>query len=210
MLVRAKPQAATQSTQPVFNRPVEDNVLWENLRKGNELAFSILYKRYVQRLYNYGMHMCGRKHIVLDALQEMFARIWAKRDSLADARFVNHYLFKSFRRLLVGKLAKSRRFRFFTLDHSDIFDFVPSFEESLIETERRAEQYKRLRTSVSELTRRQREAIFLKFYSELSYAEVAAIMELHQDSVYNLISKAIERLRKKLDFFPVLLCCIFL
>lgn len=205
MLARLKPEVASKPAQPAVSKAVDDHVLWENLKKGNELAFSMLYKRYVQRLYNYGMHMCGRRDIVLDALQEVFSRIWEKRDTLADARFVNHYLFASYRRLLMGKLINGRRLALTTLEASEVFEFVPSFEESLIDNENKAEKYKRLRASVGTLTKRQREAVFLKFYSELSYAEVASIMELHPDSVYNLISKAIQRLRTKLDFLPLVL-----
>ncbi len=48
------------------------------------------------------------------------------------------------------------------------------------------------------LTKRQREAIFLKFYNDLSYSDIASIMDLQVDSVYNVISKAIESLRHKL------------
>jgi RNA polymerase sigma factor (sigma-70 family) len=205
MLLRAKQEPAPKPTQTAQNKPVDDKVLWANLKRGNELAFSMLYERHVQRMYNYGMHMCGRRDLVMDTLQELFSNLWAKRSGLADARFVNQYLFSSYRRLIINKLVKGRKLSFLNLAQSDVFEFVPSFEESLIEGEQKAEQYKRLRASVNMLTKRQREAIFLKFYSELSYAEVATTMELHQDSVYNLISKAIERLRRNLDFLPLLL-----
>ena len=31
-----------------------DELLWSNFKSGNELAMSMLYKKYVQRLYVYG------------------------------------------------------------------------------------------------------------------------------------------------------------
>jgi RNA polymerase sigma factor (sigma-70 family) len=48
------------------------------------------------------------------------------------------------------------------------------------------------------LTKRQQEAIYLKFYSNLSYKEVAAIMSISVDSIYNLISKAIDSLQHEI------------
>jgi RNA polymerase sigma factor (sigma-70 family) len=78
------------------------------------------------------------------------------------------------------------------------FDFVPSTEDILIEEEWEVERNKKLTHSLHSLTKRQREAIFLKFFNQLSYHEVAVIMDLHVDSVYNLISKSIDILRKKL------------
>jgi DNA-directed RNA polymerase specialized sigma24 family protein len=38
--------------------------------------------------------------------------------------------------------------------------------------------------------------IFLRFFNELSYQDVAAVMEMSVDSVYNLMNKAIDALRK--------------
>ena len=92
-----------------------------------------------------------------------------------------------------------------------VFEFIPSFESHLIEKETKAHQYERLRNSIRSLTKRQREAIFLKFFNELSYHEVASIMEMRVDSVYNLISKTIDILRSKLKdipYFSVFLACI--
>jgi RNA polymerase sigma factor (sigma-70 family) len=78
------------------------------------------------------------------------------------------------------------------------FEFVPSAEQSMIDNESKAHQVECLKTSVKALSRRQREAIFLKFFNELSYHEVAVIMDVRVESVYNLISKAIDILRSKL------------
>jgi RNA polymerase sigma factor (sigma-70 family) len=53
------------------------------------------------------------------------------------------------------------------------------------------------------LTKRQQEAIYLKFYCNLSYKEVATTMSISADSIYNLISKAIDDLQLELNKVPV-------
>jgi RNA polymerase sigma factor (sigma-70 family) len=112
---------------------------------------------------------------------------------------VNFYLFKSFRRLLISRLVSQRKLIFpFQGEPQSIFEFIPSAEDSIIEDESRISKRERITDSLHALTKRQREAIFLKFFNELSYHEVASIMELRVDSVYNLISKAIDILRAKL------------
>jgi RNA polymerase sigma factor (sigma-70 family) len=76
--------------------------------------------------------------------------------------------------------------------------------DALIEiVELQEEQSEKLRRSLVMLTKRQREAIFLKFYNDLSYSDIASIMDLQVDSVYNIISKAIESLRQKLKTFVI-------
>jgi RNA polymerase sigma factor (sigma-70 family) len=175
---------------------VDETVLWENFKKGNELAFSILYKRYVQKLFNYGMNTCKDKDLVLDCLQELFSKLWERRETVSSVGSVSFYLFKSFRRLLIAKIVAGRKFT--VLGGSGNFEFIPSVEQSLIDEELQTQRADRLKHVIKSLSKRQREVLFLKFFNELSYHEVASIMELRVDSVYNLISKAIDVLRRKL------------
>ena len=181
------------------DQSLDDSTLWLSFKKGNDLAFSILYNKYVQRLYSYGMHSCRDKDLVLDCLQELFTLLWDRREKLSEVTCVNYYLFKSFRRLLMNRLTVGRKFLISLSDRDSYgFDFSPSQEDTLIEEEWETERNKKVRNSLHSLTKRQREAIYLKFFNQLSYHEVAAIMDLHVDSVYNLISKSIDLLRKKL------------
>jgi len=181
------------------DQSLDDSTLWLSFKKGNDLAFSILYNKYVQRLYSYGMHSCRDKDLVLDCLQELFTLLWDRREKLSEVTCVNYYLFKSFRRLLMNRLTVGKKFLISLRDReSSGFDFAPSQEDALIEEEWETERNRKVRNSLQALTKRQREAIFLKFFNQLSYHEVAAIMDLHVDSVYNLISKSIDLLRKKL------------
>jgi RNA polymerase sigma factor (sigma-70 family) len=181
------------------DQSLDDSTLWLNFKKGNDLAYSILYNKYVHRLYNYGMHSCRNKELVLDCLQELFALLWDRRERLSEVTCVNYYLFKSYRRLLMNKLTLGKKFLISLSDKEAYgFDFSPSMEDALIEEEWEVERNRKVRNSLNSLTKRQREAIFLKFFNQLSYHEVAAIMELHVDSVYNLISKSIDILRKRL------------
>ena len=48
------------------------------------------------------------------------------------------------------------------------------------------------------LTRRQKEVIYLKFYANLSYPEIAGKMAISTDSIYNLVSKAIDNMQSEL------------
>lgn len=172
--------------------------MWDNFKKGNDLAFTILYRKYVQRLFNYGMHTCRDKELVLDCLQELFARLWDKRETVSAVGSVNFYLFKSFRRLLMSKIIARKRFSTVLAGQSSMFDFMPSAEDGMIDAEARKIQSEHLQRCIKALTRRQREALFLRFFNDLSYHEVAAIMEIRVDSVYNIISKAIDILRRKM------------
>ncbi len=178
---------------------LDDVHLWQNVKRDNELAFSVLYRKYSQRLYNYGMHSCHDHDLVMDCLQELFVSIWDKRKNLTTVHSVSSYLFKSFRRLLMKKLSWRKRFlQTFEANQEKYFEVTLSVEALIEKGEDQEEQSEKLRRCLVELTKRQREAIFLRFYNDLSYSDIASIMELQVDSVYNIISKAIDSLRHKL------------
>ena len=145
------------------DQSLDDSTLWLSFKKGNDLAFSILYNKYVQRLYSYGMHSCRDKDLVLDCLQELFTLLWDRREKLSEVTCVNYYLFKSFRRLLMNRLTVGRKFLISLSDRDSYgFDFSPSQEDTLIEEEWETERNKKVRNSLHSLTKRQREAIYSK------------------------------------------------
>jgi RNA polymerase sigma factor (sigma-70 family) len=205
--VRSSPELNLRPTE------VDDGTLWQRFKNGNDLAFSMLYSKYVQRLYNYGMNSCHERELVLDCLQELFGRLWETRNKLGDIKAVNFYLFKSFRRLLIGKLVQKRKYPFVGIPKDEVgFEISPSIEDSWIIEEASSQQIVELKKAIGSLTKRQREVIFLRFYNDLSYSQVAAIMEMSIDSVYNLISKAIDTLRRVLKnayLFLPFLCSFF-
>jgi RNA polymerase sigma factor (sigma-70 family) len=190
-----RPEAFSHARPDSFN----DEMLWNNFKKGNELALSMLYQKHVQSLYNYGRHTSKDHDLVQDSIQDLFSRLWIKRDTLATVNSVKLYLFKSFRRTLLRQIIAKRKLFVPLADPSTVFEFIPSFEYAIIEGELKAEQLKKLKVCIQSLTKTQREVIFLRFFNELTYIEISEIMEMRVESVYNLVSKTIELLRKKLQ-----------
>jgi RNA polymerase sigma factor (sigma-70 family) len=145
------------------------------------------------------MHNCHDRDIALDCLQELFASIWGKRQGLSDVYAVNTYLFKSFRRLMVKKLVwRKRFFNPLETNKESSFGFILPIESTIEQDETDAEWRIKLNRSLNALTKRQREALFLRFYNNLPYADIAVIMDIHVDSAYNLISKSIDVLRTRM------------
>ncbi|HTF21270.1 MAG TPA: sigma-70 family RNA polymerase sigma factor [Chryseolinea sp.] len=179
------------------NAELDDEHLWENVTKDNALAFSVLYKKYVQKLYNFGIHLCHDHDLVLDCMQELFATLWTRRQQLDVIHSVNAYLIMSFRRLLIKRVTWRRRFMM-KLSPAAEFDVVPPIESTIVSVEQAELVLLKLGSAIKSLTRRQREAIFLKFYNDLTYAEIALVMDLHVDSIYNIISKALSNLRRSM------------
>jgi len=185
-----------------FDKPadqlVNDQVLWQSIRKGNQLAFTSLYKKYVNALYNYGMHIQVDHDGVIDTIQELFVNIWSRRDSMSEVDKVKYYVFKSFRNLYFQRISKENKL-VHQLDFTEYSEFrVESYEQELILSQSNELQIKSLQNAINDLTKRQKEAVILRFYNELSFQEIGSLMSISVDGVHNLLSKAIAILRKNM------------
>jgi RNA polymerase sigma factor (sigma-70 family) len=183
----------------------EDVLLWDSLRKGNEIAFSTLYKKYVQPLFNYGMHIHPNRDLIKDCIQELFIKIWEKRDSFGSIEKVNFYLFRSFKNLLFHKIETSSKKSPLTQDLIDQMAPELPVENLHIDSEMVDQRIIRLKKAVLLLTDRQREVILLRFFQGFEINEIAEIMNLSVPSVHNLLSLTIKALRGKIKWNDLIL-----
>lgn len=173
----------------------DDKVLWQSVRKGNDLAFSNLYQRFSNKLFNYGMHFCNNRELVKDCIQELFTNIWNRRESLSEIDSVKHYLFKSFRNLLIQHISRDRKL-FEDLNESQEFtESDLTAECSILIEDSLKENKDRVAVALTKISKRQREIVVLKYFNDLSYTEIADLMAITPASTHNLLSKALQCLR---------------
>lgn len=176
---------------------VEPDQLWSGIRKGDENALSKLFCMYYNFLFNYGYKIIPRHDLVKDSIQELFLTLWKRRDHIEEAYSVRSYLFHSLRRILLRNITRqknrSTRNEVY-VDNS--FEEVYNTEELMIHFETKQDQKEKLKKALQSLSKRQKEAIFLKFYEGLSNTEIATVMDINQQSVYNHVSKAIGNLQE--------------
>ena len=62
----------------------DEKYLFEQLRKGDETAFKVIYKRYVPRLYYFVYEYVPLSDIAENIVQDTFMVLWDKKSTLAD------------------------------------------------------------------------------------------------------------------------------
>ena len=188
----------------VITKNADDSLLWQALKRSEKAAYEILLKKYYPIVLNYGVRFYKDKEFVKDCVQDLFIEIWNRREYLADVVSVKSYLLHSIRKNIIRESSRLKWFR--EADKiSDDHDFDVEFdiETYIISREVENELLQKLRFELDKLTKRQREAIFLRFNQDLSYEEIAIIMDINYRSVVNLIHEAIKAIRK--NWFSVLL-----
>jgi RNA polymerase sigma factor (sigma-70 family) len=178
---------------------IADNELWQLLRNGDERAYESMYKAHAKALHRYGSRFELDDAQVSDCLHDLFVDIWQKKTQLTpQISSIRYYLIIALRRRITRVMAQQKKTilsDMFTEEHLN-FDFEPAHDMRLIENEHITEQHIQLNNALNQLPPRQREALYLRFYQDLSYQEVASILNVEQQSAYNIIFRGVEALRK--------------
>ncbi|CAN5162613.1 sigma-70 family RNA polymerase sigma factor [soil metagenome] len=172
-----------------------DTALWKEFKNGSELAYASIYKKYITALYNYGIKIIGDKEIVKDTIQDLFVEIWRNKENLNDTNNIKFYLFKSLRRKIIRSISSKRIRLHQEIDENYSFEVTSSFEANIIIEEVKFENKNKIEISLKKLSKRQREAIFLRFYENLHYDDIASVMSISSQSVYNLIFQSLRLLK---------------
>ncbi|TDO00018.1 RNA polymerase sigma factor [Sunxiuqinia elliptica] len=180
----------------MLNHRTKDNELWKELKRGNELGYSQLFRKYYSDLYFYGLKLSSDPDLTKECIQEMFVRIWETKERLSTEVHVKSYLLISLRRLVFLRINENEKNHSLENRYEDSFLFE---ESDFIPHEEVPEDVKRcIQKAISELTARQRELILLFFYQGLSYKEIASIIDISIPAVRNLMYRTLIRLREKI------------
>jgi|GEM_PF-152632 len=180
----------------------ENLLLWNEFRSGKTDAFRQLIRIHYQDLYNYGSRFTRDEDIVKDCIQDLFLSLWTNRLTISENSFVKYYLLKSLRRHLGRAIGQSKYYNGWSELHFEaLFRDSSSIEGHLIREDLLVEPARKMRKVLAGLSRRQQEAMYLRFYLDADIEEIADIMSLNRQSVYNLLHDSLKRLRK-ISFDP--------
>ncbi len=180
-----------------------DEELWQLTRENHESSFNQLMERYLPSLLHYGGKFSEDYALVEDCVQEVLADLWMRRTRETPILSVRAYLFAAVRNRVCREARKAGRTG--VLDENDgysLFDAVFSVEDTWIADESERERLRKLNHLVNRLQPRQKEIIYLRYYQGLEKNQIAEVLDIHYQSVSNLLHRTLTALRKQ---FTVLL-----
>jgi len=174
----------------------EAQQLWQEYRAGDIYALAKLMQRYYADLFHWGMRLHADREFVKDCIQEVFVNLWKIQDTISSVENVRSYLLVVLKTRILRELSKTHGAH--QADLSDDYSFSVEFAADirLIEEEHEVYQIRRLERVLNHLPQRQKELIYLRFYQNLSFEQIAEVMHLGRQSVYNLLQKSLNSLRK--------------
>jgi len=173
-----------------------DTLLWNTFKEGNKDSFARIYNLYIEELLSYGYRVTSNRQLIKDSIQDLFLHLWLHRENLSETNSIKFYLFRSLRNRILKNLEKQHDISF-VADKSVLENIMGdfSYEHELVSQEIQLEQVMKLQKAIEKLPKRQQEAIQLRYHHNFSLEEIADLMQLNNQSVRNLLHKAIGQLR---------------
>jgi RNA polymerase sigma factor (sigma-70 family) len=184
-----------------------EQVIWQRIKNGEQNALKDLYELYHQVLFNYGRKMTTDTALVEDAIQDVFVSLWNYRRSTSVPVSVRLYMLRTMRNQIL-QIFKKRRTDTWSEEELN-FGFEIGFDQKLIESEDLKTITERINSAVLKLTPRQREIIYYRFYENLSFDEIALIMNMQVRATYKLSARAILALKEMMHPLLMLILLLF-
>lgn len=175
----------------------QDEELLVCLKQGDELAFSEVYLRYKGSLYFHALKMLGDREKAQDVIQELFAKLWYKRDDLNPGLLLSSYLYTSVRNRILDHISHEKVVARY---QESLQDFIDKGEFQTDNFIRERELSVIIEKEISKLPTKMREVFELSRKGNLSYNQIADKLEVSENTVRKHITKAIKRLRVRLDY----------
>ncbi len=173
-----------------------ERTLWLAFKAGDRRALDQLFKTYYPNLFRYGIKICANADVTDSTLQDFFIYLFEHRQGLSVPKNTKAYLFGAYRRKLLQHLQDTRSTRIKQQAfRTQQIDIQFSIEDMVIRDEQELHTQQMLMRMLNDLPKRQREAIYLRYYDDLDIRAVAEVLSITYQGTVNTIHKAVKTLR---------------
>jgi RNA polymerase sigma factor (sigma-70 family) len=178
-------------------KPDEAVEYWERFRNGDDRAFTFLFDGFSDMLFNYGTKFIADGDTIKDCVQELFIKLYEGRGSLQPTDNVKFFMFRALKNQIIDFLRQNKRLVYIAPDEL-YFDEQYHIDAAEDDDDINAEIMERYEAALNRLSSRQKEAIHLRYQMEMSYDEIAALLNINYQSTRNLIHRSITKIREEL------------
>lgn len=183
----------------------DDTFLVHLLQQNDEQAFEALYNRYWEKLLTVSYHRTGCLETAKELVQDVFANLWKRRDSLDIRATFATYIFTAMRYTILDHI-RSQAIR---------EKYIDAIKQTALETDNSTLNFIAyqelagvLEQEISKLPERCGVIFRMSRIDQFTTKEIAKKLQISPKTVENQLTKAIKILRINLEEFTVLLALI--
>jgi RNA polymerase sigma-70 factor, ECF subfamily len=173
----------------------------ERIRRGDQEAFSLLFRQYYEPLCYFAQRLIGDFDGAEGIVQDVFVRLWDTRESLSIHTSLRSYLYTAVKNSCLNQI-KRARFSTPIGEDEDRSDATTPLPDEKLESDEVAEAIQR---AIAGLPLKCRQIFCLAKFDGLSYQEIAEIQNVSVNTVKTQLKRALKSLSSSLHYLRVLL-----
>ena len=180
----------------------EAQALVKALKEGNQLAFSIVYKKYSAQNFSYASKYLLNKELAEDAVQNLFLKLWLKKEEIDETKPINRYLFTMLKNDLLNTLRDSKK-NIYLLE--DCLSMVLELEDNSQNENLKQEQMNIIQQALEQLSPQRRKVFEMKVSGKYSNQEIADKLNLSINTIKFQYSQSLKQIRATVGELSLLL-----
>jgi RNA polymerase sigma-70 factor (ECF subfamily) len=183
---------------------MEEKELVERLKKGDDLAYREVIRRYGRKMFGLIFSMTKKRDETEEIMQEVFLKVIKHIKDFREDSLFSTWLFRITVNTALSYIKKKKRKRESLIselkrDEGERIDFEDKEEKGTDETLETEERRKIVQTAIESLPQSYRIAIILKDIEGMPLTEVAKILKLSEGGTKVRLHRARLMLKKKLQ-----------
>lgn len=179
----------------------EDKDLYIKLRAGDEQAFQTLFRKYYSSLCRFAHQFLKDREQAEEAVQDMFVKIWEKRETLNIDTSVKNYFFRSIRNHCLNQIQHEKIKKQYETRMLDLARQETETEPFFLEVD----LIRRIEKSIDSLPPKRKEIFRLSREEGMKYKEIAETLDLSIKTIEAQMGLALKHLREELKDFSTYL-----
>lgn len=169
-----------------------ENELVQHLITGDANAFRDIYNAWHQKIFNFAFYLTKSKDLAEETVQEVFIKLWEKREALNPDTTLQSYLKKLSQNHIIDTFRKANTQKEL---QKKIFNNMAALHQVPADTLMQKQLEKAYMDAIDKLPP-QKKIIYLMHRDEdLTYQEIAQRLGLSKNTVRNHMSEAIQSIR---------------
>jgi RNA polymerase sigma-70 factor (ECF subfamily) len=180
---------------------VTDEEVCSRVQAGESDRFGTLVERYEKKLLRYGRKFLSNREDIEDIVQDVFISAYQNIQGFDVSQRFSPWIYRIAHNAFVNGLKRKERSPFVLVDFDTILAHASSEDEGLSERDVR-EMKDMIDRGLGELAPKYREVLILYYLEEMTYKEIAEILQVPTGTVGIRIKRGKEALRavyEKLD-----------
>ena len=187
---------------------MQESEVVASFQKGDEVAFENVFKTYYPRLCSYAQTMLNDSEEAEEMVQNTFITLWENRVNMDIHTSLKSYLYRAVHNSCLNRI-KHLKVR---QEHSDYYKYTQEEEvESTSHMVMGNELQQQINVAIEQLPPQCKRVFSLSRFENLTYAEIAAQLDISVKAVDKQMVRALRILRTQLkEYLPLVLLLLLL